>query len=146
MALRKKGKYRYGDSQADIREELIRYGKLDDEVPTHFQDVRCRCGATQFRLKMDEETGAAIRTCGTCQAEHPIGDSAEYLEQADLHDCCCVCDAELFEITVGASVHQDSNDICWVYIGCRCPACGVTGNYGDWSSEWGDVGEYLKQV
>ena len=34
MALKKRGKYWYGDSQADIRGELIRYGKLDDEAPT----------------------------------------------------------------------------------------------------------------
>ncbi|WP_254510566.1 hypothetical protein [Anatilimnocola floriformis] len=146
MALRKRGKYWYGESQADIRDELVRVGKLNDEIPTHFQDVRCSCGANLFRLKMDDEQGVAVRTCGTCQAEHPIGDSAEYLPGADLQESCCVCDAELFELTVGVSLYPDSNDVCWVYIGCRCPACGVTGNYGDWSSEAGDVGEYLKQV
>ena len=27
MALKKRGKYRYGDSQADIRAELLRYSK-----------------------------------------------------------------------------------------------------------------------
>src|SRR4051812_28499703 len=66
MALKKRGKYWYGDSQADIRGELIRYGKLDDEVPTRFKDVRCECGSTAFRLQMDDEQGAAIRTCTSC--------------------------------------------------------------------------------
>ena len=34
MALRKRGKYWYGDSQADIRDELTRVGKLNEYVPT----------------------------------------------------------------------------------------------------------------
>jgi hypothetical protein len=89
MVLRKRGKYWYGDSQADIRGELIRYGKLDDEVPTQFKDVRCTCGSTNFRLQMDEEQGAAIRTCTSCGAAHAIADSDEYLSGANL-DAACV--------------------------------------------------------
>jgi len=34
MALKKRGKWWYGDSQADIRDELVRLGKLNECVPT----------------------------------------------------------------------------------------------------------------
>ncbi len=146
MALHKRGKYWYGDSQADIRAELIRYGKLDDEVPTQFKDIRCRCKSTLFRLQIDDEQGAAVRICTQCEKEHPIGDSAEYLDVAELGKCDCVCGEDRFEITVGVSLYDDSQDVRWVYIGCRCPACGLTGNYGDWSSEFGDFEKYLKQA
>jgi hypothetical protein len=146
MALKKRGKYWYGDTQADIRGELIRYGKLDDEVPTHFKDVRCRCGSTTFRLRIDEEQGAAVRTCTGCNKEHAVGDSDEYMEGVEMEACVCVCGADAFEITVGVSLYQDSKDARWLYVGCRCPACGVTGNYGDWTSEFPDYAKLLKRV
>jgi hypothetical protein len=63
MTLRKRGKYWYGDSQADIRDELTRIGKLNEYVPTHFVDARCRCGGVTFQLRMDEDEGAAVRIC-----------------------------------------------------------------------------------
>jgi hypothetical protein len=91
MALKKRGKYWYGDSQADIRGELIRHGKLDDEVPTQFKDVRCKCGSDTFRLTMDEEQGAAVRTCTACGTAHPIGDSDEYVKDANLEPRGCAC-------------------------------------------------------
>ena len=76
MALRKRGKYLYGDSQADIRDELVRVGKLNEYVPTRFADARCVCGGQTFRLRLDEGT-AAVRVCPkpNCAQSHPIGDS-----------------------------------------------------------------------
>lgn len=146
MTLHKRGKHWYGESQADIRGELIRYGKMDDEVPTQFKEVRCKCGGTTFRLAIDDNEGAAVRTCTRCEKEHPIGDSAEYLDDAELGECACDCGEERFEITVGVSLYEDSNDVRWVYIGCRCPACGLTSNYGDWASEYEDYEKYLKNA
>jgi hypothetical protein len=135
MALHKRGKYWYGDSQADIRGELIRYGKLDDEMPTQFADVRCTCGNTTFRLRIDDGAGAAVRTCTACGAEHAMCDSDQYLEDAQLEPATCICGADEFEVTIGVSLYDDSDDVRWLYVGCRCPACGVTGNYGDWTCE-----------
>jgi hypothetical protein len=146
MALKKRGKYWYGDSQADIRGELVRYGKLDDEVPTQFKDVRCKCGSTTFRLQMDEEQGAAVRTCASCGAEHAIGDSDEYLKDANLEPRGCGCGGDAFEITVGVSLYEGSNDARWLYVGCRCPACGMLGNYGDWTSEFPDYAKLLERI
>ena len=73
MALKKRGKYWYGDSQADIRDELMRFGKLNAYVPTQFADARCRCGGTTFRLRMDENEGAAIRVCAACGMSTRLG-------------------------------------------------------------------------
>src|SRR5580704_11993977 len=82
MALKKRGKYRYGDSQADIRAELLRYSKLNAYVADRFADPVCQCGGKLFRLALDEAVGAAVCTCVACGAQHPIGDSDEYLKDA----------------------------------------------------------------
>lgn len=44
MTLRKRGKYRYGDSQADIRDESFRYSKGIEYVAQHYADAVCKCG------------------------------------------------------------------------------------------------------
>ena len=66
MALRKKGKWWYGDSIVDIRDELVRQGRLNEYVPTHFADPKCQCGSSTFRLRVDDEQGAAVRICAGC--------------------------------------------------------------------------------
>lgn len=136
MALRKRGNYWYGDSQADVRDELTRFGKLRGHVPTQFADARCGCDCTTFRLRMDEDEGAAVRVCIACGHEHPIGDSDEYLNEASLQDLECVCGENGLEITVGVSLYDGSDDVRWLYVGGRCPACGLTGCYGDWKNEF----------
>jgi hypothetical protein len=146
MALRKKGKWWYGDSQSDIRKELQRYGKLNEYVPTQFADARCSCGCKKFQLELDDEQGAAVRTCSKCKDEHPIGDSDEFLDEAELEACDCVCGKDVFEITVGVSLYEDSKDVRWLYLGCRCPSCGLTGCYGDWKNEFNDYRKLLKRV
>jgi hypothetical protein len=146
MGLRKKGKWWYGDSQADIRGELARIGKLNEDVPTQFADAECSCGSHLFRLALDEEQGAAIRTCSKCSTVHPIGDSDEYLEEAEPQPSICTCGKDVFEITVGVSLYDESDDVRWFYVGCRCSSCGVTGCYGDWKNEFIDYRELLKRV
>lgn len=146
MALRKRGRWWYGDSQADIRGELTRLGKLNEYVPAQFADARCKCGSGTFRLRIDDEQGAAIRVCAKCGAEHAMGDSDEYLEDAELQEAQCVCGGEVFEITVGVSLYDDSDDVRWLYVGCRCPACGLTGCYGDWKNEFNDYRKLLGRV
>ncbi len=148
MALQKRGKWWYGDSQADIRDELIRVWKLNEYIPTQFADAQCVCGGRLFRLRLDEEAGAAIRVCTreNCAQSHPIADSDEYLEDADLEECACPCGEEKFEITVGVHLYEGSDDVKWLYLGCRCPSCGVTGNYGDWKNEFIDYRKLLARV
>jgi hypothetical protein len=146
MALRKRGKYRYGDCQADIRDELVRYSKGVTYRAEHFADARCDCGGALFRLQIDDTEGAAVRACVACAQEHPIGDSAEYLEDADLEECACPCGAEVFEITAGVALYAGSEDVRWFYVGCRCPSCGLAACYGDWKNEYNGYRELLRRV
>lgn len=147
MSLRKRGNWWYGDSQSDIRNELMRFGELNEYVPTHFADAGCVCGGRTFRLLLDEGT-AAVRVCSktTCASSHSIGDSGEYLDDAELKECACPCGGEEFEITVGVHLYAGTEDVKWVYIGCRCVACGLTANYGDWKNEFKGYQAYLARV
>ncbi|MFO0808874.1 MAG: hypothetical protein U0746_09645 [Gemmataceae bacterium] len=146
MALRKRGKWRYGDCQADIRDEILRYSKRNEYLAHHFADAVCKCGGRLFVLRMDDTAGAAIRRCIACREEHPIGDSGEFLDEAELQMYECVCLENVFEITVGVSLYDDSEDVRWLYVGCRCPKCGLTGVYGDWKNEFNGYRELLARV
>jgi len=146
MPLQKRGKYWYGDSQADLRAEIARYSETNACVAQHFADAACECGAKIFRLLLDDAQGAAVRTCTTCSAEHPIGDSDEYLAQAELGECACPCGGEEFEIAVGVSLYVGSEDVKWLYLGCRCPRCGLVAVYGDWKNEFEDYRKLLARV
>ena len=146
MALRKRGKHWYGDGPADIRGELTRYSTKNEYPAEHFADAVCGCGGRQFRLRIDDTEGAAVRICDGCGTEHPIGDSAEYLDDAELEECECPCGGSAFQITAGVALYDGSSDVRWFYLGCRCPACGLTACYGDWKSESGDYRELLRRV
>ena len=146
MALKKRGEYQYGDTQADIRAELLDYSKANAYLADHFADALCNCGGKVSRLALDDSVGAAVRSCVACKAEHPIGDGNEYLGDADLEECACPCGGEEFEITVGVSLYRDSEDVRWLYLGCRCPKCGLTAVYGDWKNEYIRYHELLARV
>lgn len=82
-----------------------------------------------------------------CESEaHPIGDSANYLDEAELEECACPCGMEAFEITAGVSLYTNSEDVRWLYLGCRCPACGLTAVYGDWKNEFDNYRKLLALV
>jgi hypothetical protein len=143
MALRKRGKWRYGDSQADIRAEIVRHSKVG-----YFADAVCaQCGGQVFALYLDETEGVASRACVACDAEvHPIGDSAEFMDEAEEEECACPCGAEAFEITVGVALYKGSEDVKWLYLGCRCPKCGLAAVYGDWKNEFNGYRELPARV
>jgi Zn ribbon nucleic-acid-binding protein len=145
MALVKRGKYWYGDEQADIRAELLRYSR-DGYPAEHFADAICACGTRIFRLQLDEEAGVAVRTCAACGHDHSIGDSADFLDEAELEQPECLCGGSEFEITVGVALYDDGEAVKWLYLGCRCPSCGCTGCYGDWKNEYEDYREFLTRV
>jgi hypothetical protein len=146
MALRKRGKWWYGDSQANIRDEILRYSKRNEYPAHHFADAVCGCGGRLFVLRMDGVAGAAVRKCLACRDEHPIGDSGEYLDESQLQMYECVCLENVLEITVGVSLYDDSEDVRWLYVGCRCPKCALTGVYGDWKNEFNGYRELLARV
>jgi translation initiation factor 2 beta subunit (eIF-2beta)/eIF-5 len=146
MALKKRGKFFYGESQADIREALRRHGAHNGYEPVHFADAVCTCGARKFRLLLDDEEGVAIRVCSACGNKHPLGDSEEYLDEASPEECECPCGNSIFELTVGVALYASSEDVRWLYIGCRCEECGLTACYGDWKNEFNDYAKLLRRV
>lgn len=146
MSLRKKGQYYYGDTQLDIREELTRFSHENAYAVDHWADAACACGARTFTLLVDDTEGAAVRICASCKAEHPIGDSEDYLEDAELEECECPCGAGTFEITVGVALYEGSEDVKWLYLGCRCVKCGLTACYGEWKNEYIGFREFLSRV
>lgn len=112
----------------------------------HFADAVCTCGGKVFGLQVDDDEGAAVRTCPACGVGHPMGDSADYLGEAQLEECECPCGNGTFEITVGVALYGGSNDVRWVYVGCRCGACGQLGCYGDWKNEFQDYQRLLSMI
>lgn len=146
MALKRKGKFSYGDTQADISTELASYSELNGYPTAHFADAACRCTGRAFRLFLDEDEGAAVRECVACKERHPLGDSADYLADASLKECECPCGSGVFEITVGVALYADSEDVRWLYVGCRCPSCGLTACYGDWKNEFTGYQKLLERV
>jgi hypothetical protein len=87
-----------------------------------------------------------VRVCGTCGDDHAIGDSDEFLDEAELEEKECLCESPLFELTIGVALYADSNDVRWLYVGARCPACGVLGCYGDWKNEFNGADALLARV
>ena len=142
--VKRKGNF-FGDSQSDIPELLKMYSNAGDPTE-HYQDAICTCGHNLFRLAVDDNEGAAIRLCVSCGNQHPIGDSLEFLEDAELEECECPCGQSSFEITVGVALYFGSNDVKWLYLGCRCPHCGLTACYADWANEYEGYAELLKNV
>ncbi|MBI3072127.1 MAG: hypothetical protein HYY84_08400 [Deltaproteobacteria bacterium] len=144
--LRRRGGFSYGESQADIRDELHRYSKANAYIVDHFADAVCDCGCKVFGLALDEAAGVAVRTCVGCRTERPIGDCADDLADAELEECACTCGGEELEVTGGVSLYEGSEDVRWFYIGCRCPKCGLTAVYGDWKNEFNGYRELLARV
>lgn len=146
MTLSKRGRHSYGTSQTDIRESVAAYSKANGYAAHHFADASCACGGKVFRLLLDDTEGAAVRVCLDCDVEHPIGDSDEYLADAALEECACPCGKEQFEIAVGVSLFPDSEDVRWLYLGCRCVKCGLTAVYGDWKNEFNGYKNLLARI
>ncbi len=129
----------------DLRAELRRYSR-NSYVAEKFADAICTCGGSTFRLALDDNEGAAVRTCLSCRKQHPIGDSAGYLADAELEECACSCGGETFEITVGVALYKGSEDVRWLYLGCRCLGCKLAAVYGDWKNECPDFRAFLAKI
>lgn len=141
MTLKKRGKHWYGDDHADIRMELSRYSDLNGYPIDDFADVRCKCGNDEFYFRSDEDEGVAIRHCTKCGLEHLMGHSADFAKKAETWQHECHCGGNVFQITAGIHRYRNqddslSNDVRWLYLGCRCSKCGLVGCYADWKNEY----------
>jgi hypothetical protein len=150
MSITKTGSSYFGTCQEDIRTELARYATVNGYEIHHFKDVVCSCGNTTFTLYIDDEECVAGRQCTSCNVQHVMLDGEEYIEDAELYHAVCTCEAEPFEITVGVSLYSTeiglSEDVRWLYIGCRCPSCNLVGCYADWKNEFNGYQEFLSKA
>ena len=146
MALEKHGQHWFGKGHADIHGEITRYAGLNGYPAEHFADAVCQCGGRHFGLSLDDDAGAAVRRCAGCNTDHAIGDSSEYLAEAQLEECSCPCGHEMFEIAAGVALYDASQAVRWLYLGCRCTRCGLIAVYGDWKNECEDVRSLLAKV
>jgi hypothetical protein len=149
MALKKQGKYWYGDDHTDVRAELESYSRQNAYPIDNYVDVKCKCGKDRFYLLTDEDAGVAVRQCVNCGDEHLMGDSADYSDEAEVGQHECICEKDKFEIVAGIHRYRNddnslSDDVRWLYIGCRCPSCGLVGCYADWKNEFNDYAKLLE--
>lgn len=130
MSIDRRGQWWKGTTADDIAEYLAEY-TAEGYPATEFRTAACGCGSSTFNLDADDTEGAAKRTCVTCGKEHLIADSSEYWEEAEPERCVCTCGSETMNIGVGFAFYAEG-DVRWLYIGCRCTACGILGCYADW--------------
>lgn len=134
MAVRKKGKYYYGDTIDDLKTELERYSKTNGYPIAETTVLICsKCGSKKFVLYSDDEESSALCQCSNCSEEVFIRDSKEYFDATQKDDFLCLCDNGAFEIIIGLSFYTNTKDVRWVYVGGFCSKCGLLGNYIDWN-------------
>ena len=136
MALRKKGKYYYGDNKDDLNLELKRYAELNKYPIDENLEIKCvNCGQHSFKLFSDNDENGALCQCVNCSEDNFIKDSQEYINLNELENYECLCGNSHFYISGGLSFYQETEEARWVYVGGYCSKCGLVGNYIDWNEK-----------
>lgn len=132
MSIQKSGRWWVGRESQDIQQFLEAYAPRGFEV-REFRLARCICGGERFKLLADDEEGFAERVCVACGRHHLVCDSDEYQTEAKPQAFKCVeCGLEEANIGVGFSLYEGDGEIRWLYVGVRCPRCGVLGCFAGW--------------
>lgn len=144
MTLERRGEHWYGDSAADIRELFGRHADTGDPVRA-VGDAVCECGGTVFSVLLDDECQEAAWFCRACDAQYlfhtrRVADPYEGDPDADSEYCHCHCaerdglvtGGSYFELAVGVTLYDGSDDVDWAYLGCRCVTCGIVGYLAEW--------------
>ena len=131
-----------------LKSEIIEYSKSNVYVAEKFATSKCAaCGCDTFTVVMNEGEGVAARICTSCDSEHGIGDSDDFIDQVDaVYPIECTCGEIQFKIMAGVALYDDSEDVRWFYLGCECVACGLSGVYGDWKNEFNGYQTLLDNV
>jgi len=146
VALTKRGEFWFGKEAKDIHEFLKMYSENGYKVE-EFRLASCKCSGQVFLLYADDTEGAAKRVCVACDHAHFVGDSEEYWDEADPDMFACPeCEGEHSNIGVGFAFYQSSEDIRWLYVGCRCVDCGLVGVFADWKIDYSPSKQLLEQV
>ena len=133
---------------APLKSQIIEYSTKNAYVAEHFAAPICaECGCDIFVVVMNENEGVAARICTSCNSEHGIGDSDDFIDNVeDVYPVECTCGANQFRIMAGVALYAGSEDVRWFYLGCECLACGLSGVYGDWKNEFHGYRELLDRV
>jgi hypothetical protein len=144
MALQRRGEYWYGESAEDIRALFDRHGEAGDPIKV-IREVICECGGTAFSVLLDDEYHEAAWFCRACDAQYlfhtqRVADPYEGDPEADAEYCHCPCTergglvtgGSYFELAVGVTLYVGGDDVDWVYLACRCVACGLVGYLAEW--------------
>ncbi len=134
MALQERGEYWYGDSAADIRALMARHAEIGDPIEV-VRDAVCECGGTVFSVLIDDEYQEVAWFCRACHTQYlfhtrPVAGPYDGDPESDVEGFRCPCTdrgGSYFEVAVGVSLYRGSDDVDFVYLGCRCVACGLTG-------------------
>ena len=146
MAINTSGVWWVGTEPQDIQGFLDAYTK-EGQPSDEFRLAKCSCGSIDFNLAADDEEGAAKRICVRCEEEHFICDSEEYWDEAEPDDWECVeCGSKETNIGVGFSMSDDKTAIRWLYVGVRCPKCGVLGCFAGWKIDYDPSLHLLNKV
>lgn len=134
-----------GTTAGDIDEYLMAFsaGGYPVQQAVH---AHCECGGEVFRVRVDDEEGCAELACVQCGRTMLILDSQDYVDDADLQAAACPCGNESFNVAVGFSFLDGSEDVRWVYLGLRCAQDGVLGCYTDWKIDYSPSQQLLDRV
>ena len=135
-------------SEADDLAEYLRGFAAGGHPVAEVVHAACAacCGSPEgFSVAVDDEEGAAVRTCLVCHASVPMLDSVEFLDDADLGPAACPCGHETFDVAVGFALREDA-DVRWVSVGLRCRNDGRLGVYVDWKIDYSPSRHLLTAV
>ncbi|MBN8608730.1 MAG: hypothetical protein J0L81_17565 [Caulobacterales bacterium] len=146
MTIDTSGKWWVGSEPADV-EEYLKAFKAEGYDVDRFKLARCQCKAESFHLAIDDDEGAARRTCSACGAEGFIGDSGKYFANTTQSYECVECHSLTCNVGVGFSLYELNNtDVRWLSVGVRCSQCGVLGCMIDWKVGGGNDPDFLERV
>ncbi|SAI68049.1 Uncharacterised protein [Bordetella ansorpii] len=147
MTLQQRDGYSYGTTRDDLRWVISDFAEDNGYAADQCASSTCACGQQVFLLETNEAEGVAQRTCCACGAIHLMGDSAEYAgDHVPLDSHVCICEQGRFEIESAVALYSESNDVRWLYIGCRCSDCSLVGVFASWKCEGGDADAFLANV
>ncbi len=134
--------------QKKLEQEIVQYSKDNGYLAEHFAVASCdHCGHQRFNVSFNADEGVAARTCSSCESEHAIGDSDEYIEDVeDLVRAQCRCGGKEFEVMGGVALYASSVAVRWFYLGLECAKCGSSAVYGDWKHAYDGYAEFLERL
>ncbi len=115
----------------NLEDAINKYAKANKYPATRYDAVACSCGSDNFKMFSDDEEGGVYLVCAECGEEHDIENSRGYIEKACQN--VCNCDQESLQVGVGKSFYEGTDDPRWIYVGAKCPGCGLAGVYVDWN-------------